>query len=280
MAAPTISSRSAEARRKPGPKRGENACQRIRKLPILTDVAQWIKEGYPAAEVARRIHANGFLEEVPFELLRQEVVRYVKDVMDPREALAATQMSKLQAHAGAALESSVGELLELGDLYRMQKAMFCQTTGMEPGLGTVGHGELVPVTTVALPTPKEGGLEAPPQTHEAGLHAGVRPKTFRDVRELLAEMRQTLRIHGGLRERLGGLERAGPESERLTNEERVAGVVKSRFAGRADVQEALLDPRRRTKILGVLHRFLTSERSQDAAAGALAGELVRDVEPE
>lgn len=270
----TISDRSEEARGRPGRRPGEQACQRIRKLPILTDIVQWIKDGHSAAEVARRIHANGFLDEVPFELLRQEVVRYVKVVMDPADALATQQMSSLQRQAGAILESSVGELVELGDLYRMQKAMFCETTGMAPGPGTVGFGETVPKDTVALPTPTEGGLEAEPRTHEAGLHQGVRPKTFRDVRELLGEMRQTLRIHGGLRERLGGLDSATPESQKLTLEERMAGVIKGRFAGRQDVQEALLDPRRRTKILGVLHRFLTSERSQDAAAAALAGELV------
>ena len=270
----TISARSGEAKRKRGPVRGVNACQRIRKLPIFTDVVEWIKEGHSAAEVTRRIHANGFLEEVPFELLRQEVTRYVTNVMDPGEALDVRQMSTLQAMSGEALANSVGELLELGDIYRIEKVMLCQATGLRPGPGTVGSEEPVGSDVVALPTPAEGGLEGEPQTHEAGLHAGVRPKTFGDVRELLAEMRHTLRIHGSLRERLGGLDRGGPEGIKTTLEERLAGVVKSRFAGRADVQEALLDPRRRTKILGVLHRFLTSERSQDAAAASLAGELV------
>jgi hypothetical protein len=270
----TISSRSEEAGRRPGPIPGQTACLRIRGLPIVTDIVQWIREGHSSAEVARRIHANGFLEEVTYDLLRQEVTRYVKVVMAPGDALAPAQMSPLQQHSAAALESSVGELLELGDLYRMQKQMLCVSSGLSPGVGTVGHGEVQPPTTVALPTPGEGGLEAPPQTHEAGLHAGVRPKTFRDVRELMAEMRQTLRIHGGLRERLGGLERGEDENRQATREERMSGVIKSRFAGRADVQEALLDPRRRTKILGVLHKFLTSERSQDAAAASLAGELV------
>lgn len=270
----TVSARSKEADGRKNRERGKNACQRIRSLPILTDIVEWIKEGHPAAEVARRIHANGFLDEVPFELLRQEVVRYVKDVMDPTSALSATQMSSLQQHAAQAMETAVAELTELGDLYRMQKSIFCEVTGMQPGPGTIG-ADTEPPVQVELPEPKEGGLEGATKAPKA-VATGLRPKDFKQVRELIAEMRQTIRVHGSLRERLGGL--GGPEERQATMEERLAGVVKGRFPGRMDVQEALLDPRRRAKVLGLLHRFLTSDRSQDAAAAALAGEIIQTPE--
>lgn len=270
----SISNRSSEARRKPGPKPGVNAGQRIRQLPILPDIVDWIREGFPAAEVARRIHANGFLEEVDFELLRQEVARYGKTALAPEETLPERTLSALQVRHVGALESAVGELSELGELYRVEKLLLCEATGIAPSPGTIGHEEYNPAQ-VALPSPGEGGMDGDTEPTQAGLtNPGVRPKTFRDVRELLAEMRQTLRTHGGLRERLGGLGGGSPDEQRASLEDRLNGVIKGRFAGRQDVQEALQDPRRRTKILGVLHKFLTSQRSQDAAAAALAGELV------
>jgi len=274
----TISDRADEAPRRRGPEPG----QRIRQLPILPDIVEWIREGYPAAEVARRIHANGFLEDVAHDLLRQEISRYAKAALAPAEVMNPTQMSAMQVRAAGALETALGELVELGELYRVEKALLCEATGVAPSPGTVGAEELRDAPQVALPSPGEGGLDGDTEPTQAGTtNPGVRPKTFRDVRELMGEMRQTLRVHGGLRERLGGLG-GGPEEQRATLEERLAGVVKGRFAGRQDVQEALLDPRRRTKVLGVLHRFLTSQRSQDAAAASLAGELVAfsDDEPE
>ncbi|MDY0001361.1 MAG: hypothetical protein RBU30_08725 [Polyangia bacterium] len=162
------------------------------------------------------------------------------------------------------LETSLGEMLELGDLYRMMKAILCEVIGMPPGPGTIGCVDGCP----PLPAPNQPGDQCPGEPFEPGPESPeFRPKDFTQVRELLAEMRQIIRAHAALRQRLDEL---GAPKERISDlEARLVGVVHRRFAGRQDVQEALLDPQRRTKILSLLHRFVTSQRSQEAAAAAL-----------
>lgn len=110
---PSISSRADEGSRQ------RPVAWRIRKLEILQDIVTWLKAGLPDTEVARRIHDQGFCEEVPLRTLRQDVQAYRTQVMSPAEMLAGhPTMSKGVVDAAKAMEEGVRELADLEQDYR------------------------------------------------------------------------------------------------------------------------------------------------------------------
>jgi len=95
----------------------QQVARRIRKLEIIQDITTWIRTGYPDLEIARRIHDQGFLEDVALRTLTKDIMRYRTQVMSPAE-VASGQFSQGVLDAAKQIEEGRGELAELETDYQ------------------------------------------------------------------------------------------------------------------------------------------------------------------
>lgn len=121
---PTISERAAATTRK------AQVASRLRNLEIFQDIVTWLRQGMPDLEVARRIHEQGFLEDVPLRTVRQDVIRYRTEVMSPAE-VAGGQWSTGVLQAAKQIEKGLDELRGLEGQYKEQCEDIARVTAFE-----------------------------------------------------------------------------------------------------------------------------------------------------
>lgn len=245
----------------------EPPCYRLRQLSILPLVVDWIKAGLPDAEVARRIHMEGKLEEVSEHGLAQEVRTYRLKIMKPGE-VAEKQLSKGMVDAMGATKRGLDELDELGALFREQTDMRALASGAMAQnyqiMQIIGEGLL---KTAEEDIKESPGDSAPKKRKGPAFSAqlkGLMQANSQMVKDATAlakiedAARKTLLTSAQVRSLLG-LEDNTPRDSDSDIEGRLEDYTKRRFPGRKDLQDVMLDPEKRARVMSLYQRMSTDE---------------------
>jgi len=280
---PNISVRHGAARMK---RRTTMVAQRLRKLDILPDIVEKIKEGWPDSEVARWIHQEGKLAEVSEDNLRLEIRRYRTQVMSPTD-ITARRLPEGVIEAAHMVRQATDELAELGreieehrDILvktrRLLSKMLDTAEGNGDGKGGGGPDKAIAdhVPNRAMEASGLAPLEIRAYLTLCGESMGNYVKLVDSQRKLAltsAQVKALLHVETG--------EDHMETSEVI--EARVVEYTKRRFAGRQDAQKVLGNPDSRAKVMALFQRAITDpklhgdltaksrERDDDIPAGTI-----------
>ncbi len=259
---PSISMRQSLADRE---NKGHNVmvAQRIRGLSILPEVVDRIKEGWPDSEVARWIHQEGKLKEVPVDLLRLEVRRYRTQVMSPTE-VTARRLPQGVIEAAHMVRHATDELGEL-----------CREIEEHRGILDKARKVLGKMMDTTTSEPKDDKPEAASEVpHRVLEAAGLSQEEVRAYLTLcgdgigsyvkLVEAHRRLAVSSAQIKALLHVDTGSDRAETSeVIEARVVEYTKRRFAGRKDAQEVLSDPESRRKVMGIFQRVLADPKLKD-----------------
>jgi hypothetical protein len=289
---PSISSKADQAKRKPG------VATRIRKLEILQDVTSWIRKGLPDVEVARRIHDQGFCEEVALRTLTKDVLRYRTEVMSPSEVLAGhPTMSKGVLEASKVIEEGVHELKSLEADYKELRERLHQQDKIINDFVTMmdrvcEYQSSAPAKAGEDPVPKTGGALLVDELRDAWgfdkitwkppaeiavmnradavrylLVSGPAMKrvqgAMKEANVTVAKMTDILVASANIKDMMGMLHSEGPSESSGVLEAELTQVVVRKYPGDIKMQEAFLDPAKRAKALNLVKKVLTRKQLQE-----------------
>jgi len=245
---------------------------RLRQLSILPEIVDWIKEGYPDAEVARRIHQEGFLETVQVHTLAQEVRTYRLKVLRPGD-VAERQLSKGMVDAVGAVKRGLDELEELHALAIEQR-----TTRQKARASLDQNMQVIALIGQSLLNTMEEDVEAVAADRAEGkkIASAREPKLTAQLKALMkansqmvkdakelgkleSEARKTLLTSAQVRSLLG-LENTGQFDTEEVVEQRLTEYVTRRFNGPADARKVLQDPQKRARVMRLYRRMITDEK--------------------
>jgi len=290
---PQVSKLAHLADRRP---RGPQPCQRIRSLPIIDEVVTCIKRGWPDIEVARFIHTEGHLTEVPEDNLRREVRRYRTRVLKPFE-VAEEHLSEGTMQAIHEVRHGLDELQAIDKnvkkheavLDRVYKAIMVMTSPAEPAPQGAAEGATdkpQPAAQARAPVdvpPKYREAEGlPDELARAYLMAGNFP--FKQLTKAMDEISKSALRSAQIKALLGITEMSNPmvreEREQAQDEETIVAYSRRRFVGRADAQRVLQDPESRAKITTLFQRAMTDGLLHRDMEAGLDGQDTIEVEAE
>ncbi len=240
----------------------------------------WIKEGYPDAEVARRVQLEGFLEHVQEHTLAQEVRTYRLKVLRPGD-VAERQLSKGMVDAMGACKRGMDELEELSALaveQRMGRMKARARLEQNMEVITMIGQYLVEAAAedVRLTSERADQGKAPLKPREPKFNAHLKAllkansqmvKDLEKVSKMEGEARKTIQTSAQVRAVLG-LENTGQFDTEETVEQRITEYTTRRFAGPADARKVLQDPQKRARVMRLYRKMITDEK------------LLRDLEHE